>query len=105
MMRMTGEEASKQIYDDKLDFCYIDGDHSLEGIFTDLKCWITKTKIGGIMAGHDYKDGPRSGMKDYFGGQLDYKIKTVVDNFCQQYGYPLRVVGGRILSWWFIKNH
>jgi hypothetical protein len=105
MMRMTSAEASKVIDDDSLDFCYIDGDHSLHGIFTDFECWVPKVKVGGIVAGHDYKDGKKSGMPDYFGGQLDYKIKTVVDDLCMKYGYPLRTVGGRIISWYFIKNH
>jgi hypothetical protein len=43
-------------------------------------------------------------MKDYFGEQLPYRVKTVVDNFCQQYGFKLKSVGGRILSFWFVKN-
>ena len=96
--------ASQSFEDSSIDFCYIDGDHSLEGIFNDIYTWIHKVRVGGIMAGHDYKDGPKSGMPDYSGNQLDYKIKTVVDNFCQPYGYKLNIVGGRILSWWFIKS-
>jgi len=89
---------------ESIDFLYIDGDHSLEGIYTDLYTWVPKVREGGIVAGHDYKDGPGSGMKDYWGKQLPYKIKTVVDNFCVQYGFKLNVVGGRILSFWFVKN-
>jgi len=96
--------AAKQIENNCLDFCYIDGDHSLEGIYTDIYTWIKKVRTGGIIAGHDYKDGPGSGMKNYWGEQLPYKIKTVVDNFCEQYGFKLNIVGGRILSWWFVKN-
>lgn len=88
-----------------IDFLYIDGDHSLEGIYTDLYSWVPKVKVGGIISGHDYKDGPGSGIKDFFGNQLPYKVKTVVDNFCKQYGFKLNPVGGRILSWWFVKNH
>ena len=91
-------------FEDYVDFVYIDGDHSLEGIYTDLYSWVPKVKSGGIIAGHDYKDGPKSGMQDYWGGQLDYKVKTVVDNFCQQYGFKLNVVGGRIKSFWFVNN-
>lgn len=91
-------------WDEPIDFIYIDGDHSLEGIYTDVYSWINKVKVGGILAGHDYKDGPKSGMKDFFGGQLPYRVKTVVDNFCQQYGFKLHTVGGRIISWWFVKT-
>lgn len=97
----SAEIASR--WDKKIDFLYVDGDHSLEGIYTDLYSWIEHVGVGGIIAGHDYKDGPKSGMKDFFGEQLPFKVKTVVDNFCQQYGFKLNVTGGRILSWWFVK--
>lgn len=91
-------------FDEPIDFLYIDGDHSLEGVYTDLYSWVSKVKSGGIISGHDYKDGPKSGMKDYWGNQLDYKVKTVVDNFCQQYGFKVHEVGGRIKSFWFVNN-
>jgi len=97
-------DVSKQIEDESIDFCYIDGDHSLFGIMDDIRAWTPKIRHGGIISGHDYKDGPGSGMKDFFGKQLSYRIKTVVDDYCLKYGHSIRVVGGRIKSWWFIKN-
>lgn len=105
MIRSKSTTASKRFKYYSLDFCFIDGDHSLEGVYTDLKAWIHKVKIGGIVAGHDYKDGNGSGIKDYKGNQLPYHVKTVVDYFCQRYGYEPRPIGGRILSWYFIKDH
>jgi len=103
MIRATSTEAVLKIPDGSLDFCYIDGDHSLEMLF-DLYAYYPKIRVGGICSGHDYKDGPKSGIKDYMGNQLDYKIKTCVDYFCQRYGMKLNIVGGRILSFWFVKN-
>ena len=91
----------------EVDFCYIDGDHTYEGVYVDIRAWLPKLKIGGILAGHDYKykeDAKNSGIKAIDGDQLDYGVKIVVDGFCKRYGYPLRVVGGRILSWFFVKN-
>lgn len=104
MLRMTGVKASMSFLDESIDFCYIDGDHSLEGIYMDIKSWMPKIKIGGIISGHDYKDGPKSGMSDYWGQQLDFCVETVVNYYCQKYGHKLNVVGGRIKSWWFVKN-
>jgi hypothetical protein len=103
LIKATGIEACTQFEDESLDFVYIDGDHSLMGVINDLYCWTPKVVTGGIISGHDFKDGPRSGMKDYFGGQLDYKVKTAVEDFTKRYGFKLNVVGGRILSWWFVK--
>lgn len=103
-IRSFSLDASNEIEDNSLDFCYIDGDHSLEGIYTDIYTWIHKVKKGGILAGHDYKNGGDSGIQDYWGNQLPYLIKTVVDNFGSQYGFKINAVGGRILSWWFLKT-
>jgi len=104
LMQMTSVEACRHFGLESIDYCYIDGDHSLEGIYTDIKAWLPKVRVGGIIAGHDYKDGPKSGINDFFGQQLDFKVKTVVDYYAQRYGHKLNIVGGRILSWWFVKN-
>jgi hypothetical protein len=105
LMQMTSIEACRHFGLESIDYCYIDGDHSLEGIYTDIKAWLPKVRVGGILAGHDYKDGPKSGINDFLGQQLDYKVKTVVDYYTQRYGHKLNIVGGRILSWWFVKNN
>jgi len=103
LVQATGLRASEEFPENSLDYVYIDGDHSLEGIFQDIYAWTPKVRVGGIVSGHDYKDGPKSGMKDSWGGHLDYKVKTVCDYYCARYGYKLNVVGGRIKSWWFVK--
>lgn len=106
MVRDWSVDASKEFKDGELDFCYIDGDHTFEGVLLDLLAWVPKVKIGGIISGHDYKieNLARSGIKDYFGEHMDYGVKLSVDHFCRRYGYKVNVVGGITLSWWFIKN-
>jgi len=103
MIKAYSTEVSPEMPDGTLDFVYIDGDHSLEGIFNDIYAWTPKVRVGGVVAGHDYKDDPNSGMKDYWGDQLPYHVKTVVDYYGARYGYKIHSVGGRILSWWFVK--
>jgi len=98
------EQVVSQYEDGSLDFCYIDGDHSLEGIYKDVRLWVKKVKIGGVLAGHDYKDGRASGTKDWFGNYLRNKVKIVMDDFCPRYGYRLHTIQSRVLNWWFIKN-
>ena len=102
MLRFNSVDAASMV-PDNLDFVYIDGDHSLEGIFYDLYTWVPKVRVGGIVAGHDYKNGPNSGMKDYFGNQLNYEVKTVVDFYCQKYGYKCFKVCPHVSSWMFVK--
>ena len=38
----------------KLDFIFIDGDHSYERCYEDLNLWYNKVRPGGIFAGHDF---------------------------------------------------
>ena len=59
MIVNTGLNASKYFGSESIDFCYIDGDHSFDGIYNDIMAWTPKVKVGGIIAGHDYKDGPK----------------------------------------------
>lgn len=65
IMRMTSKEASKHFTDKSLDFVYIDGDHSYEGVKQDIELWLPKTK--GILAGHDYdREGVRQAVNECF---------------------------------------
>jgi len=104
LIKGTSLECLNTFEDSSLDFCYIDGDHSLEGVYNDIYSYVNKVRIGGIICGDDYKDGPNSGMKDYFGNQLPFRVLTVVSDFCQKYGFKLNIIGPRVPNWWFIKN-
>jgi hypothetical protein len=62
--------ATRWIPDATLDWLYIDGDHKPKSVREDLLAWYPKVKPGGIVAGHDYKeglgpyDGINQGIKD-----------------------------------------
>jgi hypothetical protein len=103
LVKNSSAIAAPYFQNDSIDFVYIDGDHSFEGIMFDLYHWVPKVRVGGIVSGHDYKDGPNSGIKDYFGEQLPYRIKSIVDDFCKKYGFKINAVGPRVPSWWFVK--
>lgn len=47
-------ECTKAYDNQSLDFVFIDGDHSYEAVAQDIKAWLPKIKLGGILAGHDY---------------------------------------------------
>lgn len=44
-----------------IDFCFIDAAHDYNSKVMDIKAWLPKIKIGGVMAGHDYTQD----MDDY----------------------------------------
>ena len=45
--------AVTQFEDDSLDFVYVDGDHTYDGVIRDIKLYLPKIKSGGFIAGHD----------------------------------------------------
>ena len=72
VLRMDSVEAAEQVPDGSVDFVYLDGDHSFQGVMRDLNAWLRKVKSGGVIAGHDYYDRPpfavRSAVRTFFNG-------------------------------------
>lgn len=54
VLRGTTLEVIDQIKNDSLDFCYIDGDHTLRGITIDLQKVFPKIKRTGVIGGDDF---------------------------------------------------
>jgi len=54
LLMSTSELVVNNFEDNSLDFIFIDGDHSYEGVYTDLMLWYPKVKYGGLFAGHDW---------------------------------------------------
>jgi hypothetical protein len=44
----------KNFDDEYFDMIYIDGDHTYNGVKTDLNICLNKVKMGGLICGHDY---------------------------------------------------
>ncbi|MEM5875171.1 MAG: class I SAM-dependent methyltransferase [Candidatus Aenigmatarchaeota archaeon] len=74
---------------EKLDFLFIDGDHTYEGVRKDFEMYSPLVKKGGIIAFHDIVPGP----EEYVGGvpkfwkeiKKKYKHKEIVKNWKQRY--------------------
>lgn len=78
VLRMSSQEASEMFRNHYFDFVYIDADHRYEAVRQDLMLWYSKVRPGGIIAGHDYRDGTvdwESGLRSYYG------VKQAVDEF------------------------
>jgi predicted O-methyltransferase YrrM len=76
-------KASENFKDKSLDFVFIDGDHTYDGVINDLKAWDKKIKDGGTIAGHDYvKDHNIKKIKvweavnDFYGAANVMQIRT-----------------------------
>ena len=54
ILKMFSEEAAKHIDDNRLDFCFIDGNHLYEYVKKDIELYLPKVRKGGLLGGHDY---------------------------------------------------
>ncbi|HEV2304695.1 MAG TPA: class I SAM-dependent methyltransferase [Candidatus Acidoferrales bacterium] len=55
VLRGTTTEVIDQIPNESLDLIYVDGDHTLRGIATDLICVYPKLKLGAYLGGDDFE--------------------------------------------------
>ena len=60
--RRDSFDAVRDVADESLDFCYIDGDHTFDYVMTDIIWWARKVRMGGVVAGHDYYRFRRGGV-------------------------------------------
>lgn len=78
---------------ESLDLCFVDADHSYEGVRRDLVAWYPKVRRGGWISGHDYANNdPRF---DFSG------VKRAVDEFTAEHG--LEVELGENFTWFARK--
>lgn len=83
MHRMTSSAASRRFHDGHFDWVYVDGDHSYEGVLSDLRSWWPKVRIGGCVAGDDYQ------WKDEHGR---LSVKAAVEQFAAEMGVAVQVI-------------
>jgi len=91
MHHMTSQQASVFFQPESIDAIFIDGDHSYEGMKTDLEHWIPLVKGGGIVA---YDDYPRDGWPG---------IRQAVNEYHKQHNYPNPEKLGQVIGrcgWW-----
>lgn len=89
VLRMKSEDAAKQFPDESIDFVFIDGDHSYEGCSSDIRLWYPKLRDGGLLSGHDYRDG------------RNYGVKQAVHEFSKSTGKQFRL--GENYTWFVTK--
>jgi predicted O-methyltransferase YrrM len=57
-LKMTSKQATRKIKNQSLDFCFLDGDHTVPVVYQDIHDYLPKVKKGGILLGHDYSLEP-----------------------------------------------
>tara|TARA_R110001583_G_scaffold88603_1_gene229615 strand:+ start:7135 stop:7959 length:825 start_codon:yes stop_codon:yes gene_type:complete len=70
IIKSDSVKNSSRYKDESLDFVFVDGDHSYDGVNRDINAYWKKLRIGGVMAGHDYDCGwfdVKNSVDDFFG--------------------------------------
>jgi hypothetical protein len=71
-IRMDSVSASKIYEDNSIDFVFIDANHDYDSVKEDISVWFPKVKVGGVIAGHDYKYGWKDvdkAVNEFFAGK------------------------------------
>lgn len=86
-LRMTTARASHLFPEQSVDICFVDADHSYDGVYKDLELWTPKIKHGGIISGHDYDPT----------GNAWQECRKAVDDYWSKFGKEVKATGG--LTW------
>ena len=99
-------KSSDKYEDESLDFVFIDGDHSYDGVMRDIEAYFPKIRIGGVIAGHDYEGGwvdCKKAVDDFFNeGGLEIP-QNQDNNWNHEYEGKLNWPAGE-LCWGVIKT-
>ena len=82
IMRKESSEAAKEIDANSLDFVFIDANHSYESVLDDIRHWMPKLKLGGLLCGHDYANHEI---------EQGNEVKKAVDEVVKFYGWILEL--------------
>ena len=84
LIRDVSAQACTQFADNSIDIVYIDGDHTYEGVKTDINCWWPKVKSGGILCGDDY-------VKSTTGKGYPYGVIEAVNEFADENNHDVDI--------------
>jgi hypothetical protein len=91
--RAFSRDELSRFEEESLDWVYIDGNHSYEGISWDMQ-WHYKVKRGGIVAGHDYYNITRP--------PYNCEVRRAVDEFTKSIGVK-PFTNTQCTSWYYVR--
>jgi len=105
LIRKSSVEAAKDVAEESLDFVFIDADHKYESVRQDLKVWVKKVKVGGIVSGHDYYVFPYSKNRGVIDAVDEYVKKHNISLHLTDLDYNVESRDDRQPCWYFYKKH
>lgn len=98
IIRKTSMEAVKDFEPSSLDFVFIDGNHDFRYVVNDIIYWADVVRIGGIVAGHDYKNENKN-------RRIPFHVVQAINAYTDSYHIrPWFVIrGDKASSWMWVK--
>lgn len=98
ILRQESKDAVQSIPDNSLDFVFLDGNHTLPYIISDLYMWTPKVRSGGIISGHDYL------VMHY--PPADIHVKLAIDAWTEAYSIRpwFILTQSRWPAWFWVKD-
>jgi len=92
ILKLTSEAAFNRIPWKKIDFVFLDGDHTFDAVAKDIASWWKKVRPGGLLMGHDY---------GHPACRTTWGVDKAVDEFASRENLPLTIDG---TCWWVKKG-
>lgn len=93
ILRGLSRDMATCVLDESLGLLYLDGDHSYEGVMSDLRHWYPKVVKGGYIASHDYlmsHYGVQRAVKDFTAEYNIFEVLTIEENKAEDAGCLFR---------------
>jgi len=92
-------DASQKFGVDSLDWVYIDAGHDFKNLCADVIAWYNKVRVGGIIAGHDYRPDDNESLD-----KATYGVKSAVDEIVRMLKVDLHIIDEGIESTWYFRK-
>jgi hypothetical protein len=79
-IKMSTHEAAK-VFDRKIDFLYVDADHSYEAVHDDIINWYPKLSKNGVICGHDWNWPSVKKAVTEFAAALNISVDAVPNTY------------------------
>jgi hypothetical protein len=86
ILRLKSQDAAHLLADACLDYVYIDGEHSAEGVTRDLSSYLPKVRLGGHLIGDDYGWSGVGAAVDAFVAAHRDELSVLVDPYTEAAG-------------------
>jgi len=93
LIKKMSDDAALDFEHESIDLVFIDGNHSYEYVLSDMENWTPLVRMGGVVAGHDYTQDPKSRY---------INVQKAVHEYADKHEYEIVIAPNYV--WYFYKS-